>query len=172
LVIWLIGLSGAGKTTIGRHIHELWKKESPNTVFVDGDEIRAIFKHDKIGDSYTVESRRKNADRICEICAWLDKQDINVVCCILSIFEESRQWNRQTFSKYFEVYISIPMEISKKRDYKNLYKDAEMGKIKDVVGVDIPFIPPVKPNYVFDNSADNIDFYGLAVDILRRAKES
>src|SRR3990170_7153602 len=134
MVIWLIGLSGAGKTTIGRHVYELMKKEASNTVIVDGDEIRTIFKHDRGSDPYTIKERRRNADRICEICAWLERQDINVVCSILSIFEESRIWNRHTYSKYFEVYISVTLETLMKRDKKNLYAPALQGKIKNVVG--------------------------------------
>ena len=64
MIIWLIGLSGAGKTAIGRHLYELWKEEEPNTVFMDGDEIREIFKHDRGDEPYTIEGRKKNAERI------------------------------------------------------------------------------------------------------------
>lgn len=169
MVIWLVGLSGAGKTTIGKYVYKLLKKESSNTVMVDGDDIRAIFKHDRGPDAYTIEGRRKNADRICEICAWLDRQGINVVCSILSIFEESRRWNRQTYSRYFEIYISVSMDTLLERNRKNLYTDALQGKIENVVGVDIPFSPPEKPDYVLDNN-DNIDFNAVAADILARAK--
>lgn len=170
MVIWIIGLSGTGKTTIGRHIYELWRAEEPNTVFVDGDEIRAIFKHDRGEKPYTIEGRKKNADRICEMCAWLDRQGINIVCCILSIFEESRKWNRTNFSRYFEVFISVPMEILMKRDIKNLYNPAFRGEINNVVGVDIPFVPPEEPDFIFENSDDRLDFESIAADILDIAR--
>jgi adenylylsulfate kinase len=42
MVIWLIGLSGAGKTTIGKSVYREWKKREPNTVLVDGDAVCAV----------------------------------------------------------------------------------------------------------------------------------
>ncbi len=171
MVVWLIGLSASGKTTLGNHLYNLWKPSAPNTALVDGDAIRSIFKHDKGVDPYSIEGRRENADRICDICAWLDSQDINVICCILSIFEESREWNRKMYSDYFEVYISVPMEILKKRETKKLYEQALNGKMKNVVGIDIPFIPPMHPDYIFDNSSDNIDFKAVALEILNKIKK-
>ncbi|MGR3175979.1 MAG: adenylyl-sulfate kinase [Candidatus Scalindua sp.] len=171
MVIWLIGLSGAGKTTIGRFLYDQWKSKESNTVLVDGDEIRKIFKHDVGGDAYTIEGRRQNADRICEICAWLDRQNINVVCCILSLFEESRRWNRENYSKYFEVYISVPMDVLKRRQNNGLYTRALSGDMKNVVGVDIPFTPPEMPDYVFDNSSDDVDLKSVALDILNKSKK-
>ena len=171
MVIWLIGLSGAGKTVIGRELYRQWKQKEANTVLVDGDEIRAIFKHDMDENAYSLEGRRKNADRICEICAWLDKQEINVVCCILSIFEESREWNRKNLSRYFETYISVPFEMLLKRDKNDLYQPALSGQTKNVVGIDIPFHKPQCPDYIIDNSKAMNDFSKLASDILRKAKE-
>ncbi|MFQ5766087.1 MAG: adenylyl-sulfate kinase, partial [Rhodospirillales bacterium] len=115
MVIWLIGLSGAGKTTIGRHLHEMWKGQAANTVFVDGDEIRELFKQNQRPDAYTIKGRRLNAERITSVCAWLDGQGINVVCCVLSLFPEMRKRNRTLFSRYFEVYISVPMDTLRRR---------------------------------------------------------
>jgi adenylylsulfate kinase-like enzyme len=170
MVIWMVGLSGAGKTTIGRPLYERWKKQASNTVLVDGDEIRKIFKHDQNLDAYTVEGRRVNGERISEICAWLDRQGINVVCCILSIFEDMRIRNRQNFSKYFEVYLSAPMEVLEKRDTKGLYASARRGEQKNVVGVDIPFPPPANPDMVIDTSCEDPDFQALANKILQEAE--
>jgi adenylylsulfate kinase len=170
MVIWLIGLSGSGKTTIGRPLFKLWQSLEPNTVLVDGDEIRRIFRHEKRTNAYTIEGRRRNAKRIYEICLWLDRQNINVVCCILSIFEDLRQLNREHFSKYFEVYLSAPLNVLIERDWKNLYRKALSGETQNVVGVDIPFKEPQKPDLVVDTSrsADNID--EIVKTILQEAK--
>jgi len=171
MVVWLIGLSRAGKTTIGRELYRQWKDLEPNTVLIDGDEIRAIFQHDVDESFYALDGRRKNADRICQICAWLDRQEINVVCCILSIFEESRQWNRINLSEYFEVYIEVSFDRLIDRDNGRLYNLALKGKLKNVVNVDIPFHEPDNPDYVFNNSEPREDFSLVAADILQRAKE-
>lgn len=158
MVCWIIGLSGSGKTTLGRAMYNIEKPVVPNTVFIDGDNMRSHFG----SSGYTISGRKKNADFICKLCKWLDNQGINVICCILSIFNKHREWNRKNYSKYFEVYIDTPMDILKKRNKKNLYS----GKIKNVVGMDVPFDLPKNPDYVFTNTVDNVDFNMVATDIL------
>ena len=165
MVIWLIGLSGAAKTTIGRHLYEIWKAEAPNTVLVDGDEIRALLNHQENSRDYTIEARRANAERITNLCAWLDGQDINTVCCILSLFPEMRQRNRDIFSRYFEVYVSAPMEVLIQRDEKGLYGPALRGEIENVVGVDIEFPTPTSADLVVDNGSDGTDPRTIAEEI-------
>lgn len=152
MVIWIIGLAGSGKTTVGRALYRQWKALDPATVLVDGDEIREIFRHDRGDEPYSVEGRRVNADRIAQMCAWLDSQGINVVCCILSIFEETRAWNRRTYSDYLEVYLHADDAALEQR--RHLYGEAKAGRIRNVVGVDIPFVPPESPDLVFDTGRD------------------
>lgn len=169
MIVWLIGLSGAGKTTIGRHVYRMCKAEASNTVFIDGDEVRAIFRHDQTDDDYSIKGRLQNAERITELCAWLDSQDINVVCCILSIFPEMRAQNAKRFSSYFEVYISASMETLEFRDGKGLYSGAKKGEIDNVVGVQIPFPEPIDSDLVVDNSNFELAPEVLAEKIFKAA---
>lgn len=148
MVIWLIGLSGAGKTTLGRMLYGELKKEHSNTVFLDGDMVREIMGQDL---GHTLEDRRRNAGRICRLCKYLDAQGIHVVCAILSIFEESHSWNRANYGSYFEVYIQTSMDNLLKRQRNAIYDKALRGETKDVVGVDIPFHPPERPDLVLSN---------------------
>lgn len=170
MVIWLTGLAGSGKTTVGRHLYALWKPEAPNTVLVDGNDIRRILGREEDERDFTLEGRRNVAECIHEICAWLDRQDINVVCCTMSFFSDVHERNRRTLSKYFEVYISVPMDILYRRDSKNLYGPAMRGEISNVVGVDLPFTPPDAPDMVINNSEEGADLCSFAADILARAK--
>ena len=163
MVIWLIGLSGAGKTTIGRRVCQLWQEREPNTVLIDGDEIRALFRHDQRPDAHTLSGRRANAERITELCLWLDRQGINIVCCILSLFPDMRAHYRSVFSSYKEIYIKVPLEKLAQRDVKDLYAPAMRGGKKNIVGIDIPFPEPENPDLVIDNAADGID-----VDVVAR----
>lgn len=170
MIIWLTGLVGSGKTSIGRCLYEILKAEAPNTVLVDGDEIRNLVRFNTGDDAYSLEGRHAAASRYCDICAWLDSQDINVICCTISFFEDLRERNRQNLSDYFEVFISVPMEILQQRDVKNLYARALKGEIKNVVGVDLPLTPPENPDLVIDNSSPRSDFREIAEEILRRAR--
>ena len=148
MIVWLIGLSGVGKSTIGKELYKLWKTESKPTVIIDGDEMRKIFKHNIGDDPYSIEGRKINADRISNLCLWLDKQEINVVCCILSVFKESRKWNRDNYSKYIEVYLYASENTLCNR--RALYDQAKKGLIKNVVGVDIKFDPPSDSDLSFN----------------------
>lgn len=171
MVIWIIGLSGAGKSVIGGALFSLLKEEDPATVLVDGDEIRRIFRHDLDENAYSKNGRKKNAERIREICKWLDLQGINVVCCLLSIFEESHVWNRENYEKYFEVYISAPIQVLVERDNKDLYARAFRGDISNVAGVDIEFVPPSRPDMTIENGAQLVDVNRTADSILRAARK-
>ncbi len=143
MVIWIVGLSGSGKTTIGLELYRMWKAQEPNTVMVDGDDMRRLFGRDTAPADYTLERRRKNAERIVAICEWLDQQDINVVCCILCLFEDIMRENRARFSRYLQVHVDAPLDVLKQRDPKGLYARAMSGAEKNVVGLDIPFpVPP------------------------------
>lgn len=166
MVIWLTGLSGAGKTTIGRHVHAILREKAPNTVFIDGDEIRRIFDWYQDEYFFTLDGRREVAERIAELCGWLDRQGINVVCCTISLFGFLHERNRKTFSRYFEVFIDVPLEILFRRDDKDLYARARRGEIKNVVGIDLPFEPPLNPDLVIDNGTKGTDPRHIAERIL------
>ena len=155
MVVWIIGLSGAGKTTLAEKVVEKIRSSKSNVVLIDGDMIRKVFGDDL---AHTLEDRRQNADRICRLCKFFDEQGIHVVCAILSLFPESRLWNRDNIKNYYEVYIETPIEQLQKRDYKGLYKKFSEGKIKNVAGMDIEFIPPDNPNLTIKNngSLDNL----------------
>ena len=101
-----------------------------------------------------------------------NEQAINAVCCTISFFEDLQRLNRQQLSKYFEVYISVSIEVLVERDQKNLYSRALKGEIKNVVGMDLKLPPPANPDLVIDNSKDLPDFEEIAGKILKRALES
>ena len=163
MVIWIIGLAGAGKTVIGKELYINLKRRYKNLVLIDGDVIRKVMGEDL---GHTVGERKKNADRISRLCNMLDQQDIHVICCVLSLFRETQDWNRRNYKQYYEIYINVSLDTLIKRNQKNLYVRALNGEIKDVVGVDIPFIAPKMPDYVIDNNKDRLDFDDIIKDVL------
>lgn len=139
MVVWIIGLSGAGKSTLARRVVEECKCAVSNVVLLDGDEVRTMFGDDL---GHTMADRRKNADRISRLCKFLDDQGIHVVCAILSLFSESREWNRRNYESYYEVFIDTPIGDLQSRDTKGIYGRFAAGQIKDVAGLDLAFQRP------------------------------
>jgi adenylylsulfate kinase len=165
----MIGMSGSGKTTLGREVVRQWRETTSNVVFLDGDEVREIFNKDRGEQAYTVEGRRRNAERITALCNMLDQQNINVVCSILSIFADMRAENRTRFSRYFEVFMDAPFDVLRQRDLKGLYSAYERGETSNVVGIDIPFEPPASADMVIDSSGEDPELERLASAILAKA---
>ncbi len=156
MILWLIGMSGSGKSTIGKLVYDQFKKERSNTVLIDGDEIREVFRNDGMSKGHDIEGRRYNAERIRNLCVWLDKQQINVVCCILCIFPDILDENRAIFSSYREVFVTAPMETLEQRDTKGLYKGGREGVVDNVVGIQIPFPEPKKSHLTFETHVNKM----------------
>jgi adenylylsulfate kinase-like enzyme len=162
MVIWIIGMPGAGKTAVGALLYKQISSDYKNTVFIDGDDIRNIMLNDL---GHTIEDRKINATRIRNFCKHLDKQNINIVCSIMSIFQEDRDWNRENYESYYEVFLNTPLEILITRDQKGLYSKAYDNQIKDVVGVDIPFNSPINPDLIINNDPKIINLQQITETI-------
>lgn len=147
MVYWFTGLSGAGKTTLGKLWHEELKKHGKDPVFLDGDELRFVFGNDL---GYTEQDRRKAAMRNARICEMLSKQGFTVICCTISMFDSVRKYNRENISDYREVYIKVPLEVLKKRDQKGLYSKAD----HDVAGVHFCVEEPKEPDIILHNGGE------------------
>ena len=126
MVIWMMGLSMAGKSTLSKLLYDELKPGVSNLVLVDGDVIRTLFGNDV---DHTIAGRRVNAERISKLCKFLSDQNINVIAAVLSIFPEWQDWNRANINNYQEVFIKASMENLEKRDTNNLYSEARKGLI-------------------------------------------
>ena len=147
-VFWFTGLSGAGKTTIGRLFFALLRAHNAAAVFLDGDILREVFGND-LGHSR--EERLKSAMRNSKLCKMLSDQGIDVACATISLFRECQEWNRVHMPGYHEIYLRVPMKVLVERDQKQLYSRALRGEVKDVMGIDLPVEEPVRPEIIIDN---------------------
>ena len=146
-VYWITGLSGAGKTTIGRLWYQLLCKGKKNVVFLDGDTLRQVFGDDL---GYTEADRRKSAMRNARLCKLLSDQGLDVVCCTISMFPEVWAWNRAHMPGYVEIYVKVSMETLKQRDQKGLYTSAD----DDVAGLHFHVEEPEDPDIILMNDGE------------------
>lgn len=145
---WITGLSGAGKTTIGRLLYDRLKEKFSNVVFLDGDAMRQAFGNDL---GYSREERLQCAMRYAGLCRLLTEQGIHVVCCTISMFNKVREWNRSNINNYIEIYIEVPLAVLEERNQKNLYQGLKAGMSKNVVGLDLELELPESPDIVLVN---------------------
>ena len=150
-VYWITGLSGSGKTTIGRLLYERLKRQKPEVVFLDGDMLRQVFGDDL---GHTLEDRRKSAMRNSGICKLLADQGLDVVCATISMFNSCRQWNRENIPNYREIYIHVPMDVLIERDPDGLYSRALRGEIKNVWGIDLQAEEPESPDIIISYDSE------------------
>jgi cytidine diphosphoramidate kinase len=150
MVIWITGLSGAGKTTVSRALGEQLKATMSGVVLVDGDVVRLLFGG-TLGHSEP--ERVVQIKRIQTLTKFLDDQDLVVIVAALYASPALLSWNRENFREYFEVYLSAPLPFLRQRDDKGLYGRAARGEMPNVVGVDIPWHAPASPDLVLDASS-------------------
>lgn len=169
MVIWVVGPSGAGKSTLADALLNQWRRLDPATVLIDGDVLRAVFGSDTQAGDYTLPARRRNADRLAGLTAWLDSQGMNVVAAVMLLFDEVSDRNRAELSGYHEVAIETPFHQLRERDPKGLYAAAEAGQEQHVVGVDLPWTPTSRPDQRIPNDGPEPDWERVARDVLARA---
>lgn len=159
MIIWVIGVSSTGKTTLASEIVSRARGYGRSVALVDGDDIRNLFDD---GLGHSLSERRVNTERIAKICTFLDSQGIHAVCAVQSLFPDIREWCRENYSSYFEIYIESPMEQLVKRDTKDIYEGFRRGEVRNVAGLDLHFPVPISPDLVIQNSGSKQELLGHA----------
>ena len=152
MVIWLIGLSGAGKTTLGNKIKEYYDNKKIKSFILDGDLIREFYDNDL---GYSKEDRVANIKRIMLSAYVLEKNGIIPIVCNISPFEDLRDFARQKFKDYHEIYLHKNIKIAKSDDVKNVYKDNM--NVTSIVGVDMEFEQPKHSNLTIEVDKEEVE---------------
>jgi adenylylsulfate kinase-like enzyme len=163
VVIWITGLSGAGKTSLCDALNRMLKPCLPQLVLIDGDAVRQLFG-DTLGHSEA--DRKVQIGRIQRLAKMLSDQGLVVLVAALYSHPDLLAWNRANLADYFEVYLDAPLDLVERRDSKDLYAGAAAGTIPHVVGVDIPWHAPQAPDLRLDAAAD-IDPDDMAIGVIR-----
>ena len=147
-VFWITGLSGTGKTTLGRELSKRLRGAGHRVIFLDGDALRSAIAEDL---GHNAGDRRRAAMRNARLCRLLADQGADVVCATISLFHEVQRWNRENIPGYREIYLRVPIDELRRRDSKGIYACAQRGEAHDVVGLDVPAEAPEAPDLILDN---------------------
>ncbi|KAF6773208.1 hypothetical protein AHF37_07164 [Paragonimus kellicotti] len=147
--LWLTGLSGAGKSTIAFSLEQFLMARGISAYVLDGDNIRTGLNKNL---GFSAEDREENIRRIGEVAKLF--ADANNICItsFISPYSKDRDANRALHEeaglRFFEIFISSPLEVCEQRDVKGLYKKARAGEIKDFTGLTSAYESPAKPDLV------------------------
>ena len=143
-VLWLTGLSGAGKSTIAdlveRKLHALGR----HTMLLDGDNVRHGLNRDL---GFTDADRVENIRRLGEVAKLMTEAGLIIICSFISPFRAERNMVRELTAPatFLEIFIDTPLEECIRRDPKGLYAKAKAGQIANFTGLDSPYEPPENP---------------------------
>jgi adenylylsulfate kinase len=145
VVIWLTGLSGAGKSSIANALELALCNAGNHTYLLDGDNIRLGLCKDL---SFSDADRVENIRRISEVAKLFLDAGLIVITAFISPFMRDRALARDVIgnSTFIEVFVDAPLSECMRRDPKGLYKKAEQGLIKNFTGIDSAYEPPVNPD--------------------------
>ncbi len=144
-VLWMTGLSGAGKSTIAYSLEKKLQSEGILCEVLDGDVLRNGVN---AGLGFSETDRKENIRRTAETAKILVQNNFVVICSLITPTNDLRDSARKILGDKFKlIHISTPFEICKKRDVKGLYKKAENGEIPHFTGVSALFDIPNKSDF-------------------------
>lgn len=153
-ILWLTGVSGAGKSTIAKQVERELKERGFLVEVLDGDVVRTNLSK---GLSFSREDRDTNVRRVGFVANLLSQNGIAVIVALISPYRDVRDELRSTTTNFIEVYINAPLEVCETRDVKGLYAMARAGKVKSFTGIDDPYEEPLNPDIVCFTLEESID---------------
>lgn len=147
-VLWLTGLSGAGKTTLADAVAARLRDRRVHPVVLDGDRLRKGLNRDL---GFTVQDRFENVRRIAEVAALTSESGALAIVAVISPLAAMRDAARAIVGPAFrEVYVSTPLACCEARDPKGLYAKARSGALPEFTGVSAPYEPPTHADLTID----------------------
>src|SRR2546428_7952513 len=143
-IIWLTGLSGAGKSTIATELERELFAIGLHTYILDGDNIRHGLSANL---GFSPEDRQENIRRVGEVARLMMDAGVLVLTAFISPYRDDRRLARSLVDEgdFVEIYVNAPVEVCEQRDPKGLYKKARAGQIQNFTGISAPYEAPEKP---------------------------
>jgi len=150
-VIWLTGLSGAGKSSIANLVEKQLHADGRRTYLLDGDNVRHGLNKDL---GFTEQDRVENIRRVGEVARLMVDAGLIALVSFISPFRAERQAVRSLLGEgeFIEVFVDAPLAEVERRDPKGLYRRARSGQLKNFTGIDSPYEPPESPEIHLDMS--------------------
>ncbi len=150
-MVWLTGLSGAGKSTIANLLEKRLHAAGRHTYLLDGDNVRHGLNKDL---GFTEEDRIENIRRVAEVGRLMVDAGLIVLVSFISPFRAERRMARDLMDsgEFVEVFIDTPLAEAERRDVKGLYKKARAGELKNFTGIDSPYEAPEHPEIRIDTT--------------------
>ena len=150
-VLWLTGLSGAGKSTIANLVEKKLARMNRHTFLLDGDNVRHGLNRDL---GFTDADRVENIRRVGEVAKLMADAGLVVITAFISPFRSEREMVRRmmTAGEFFEVHIDTPLAEAEARDEKGLYAKARRGELSNFTGIDSAYEPPEDPEIRIDTT--------------------
>ena len=155
-VLWLTGLSGAGKSTIANLVEKRLHRMNRHTFLLDGDNVRHGLNKDL---GFTDADRIENIRRVGEVAKLMTDAGLIVITAFISPFRAERRMVRDMMApgEFIEIHIDTPLAEAEARDVKGLYKKARAGQLRNFTGIDSPYEAPEAPEIRIDTTALNAD---------------
>ncbi|MBJ68084.1 MAG: adenylyl-sulfate kinase [Gemmatimonadetes bacterium] len=156
LVLWMTGLSGAGKSAIANAVEKRLASLNRHTFLLDGDNVRHGLNKDL---GFTEADRIENIRRVGEVAKLMTDAGLIVITAFISPFRSEREMVRQMVApgEFIEVFIDTPLHVAEERDVKGLYAKARSGELKNFTGIDSPYEPPEAPEIRIDTTGMSIE---------------
>ena len=171
-VVWLTGLSGAGKSTIASAAEQLLHDQGLRTYILDGDNVRHGLSKDL---GFTVADRVENIRRIAEVAKLMVDAGIIVLTAFISPFRAERDMAKSLFAPedFLEIFVDTPLTVAEARDPKGLYKKARRGELPNFTGIDSDYEPPIQPDLRLNTDDRSVEdcAKALAEVIMTRATD-
>lgn len=157
-VLWLTGLSGAGKTTLSERLTPELCARGLRVEVLDGDEARANLSK---GLGFSREDRDTNVRRIAYVARLLARNGVAAITAAISPYRDARDEARRAIEAdgagFVEVYVECPLPALTERDVKGLYRKALAGEIKEFTGVSDPYEEPRAPDVAVHTDVETIE---------------
>jgi bifunctional enzyme CysN/CysC len=167
-VVWLTGLSGAGKSALANAVAVRLHALGHATYVLDGDNLRQGLNSDL---GFTDADRVENIRRVAEVARLMMDAGLIVIAAFISRFRRERAFarGRVAAGHFVEVHVDVPLAVAEARDAKGLYAKARRGELPHFTGIDSPYEAPESPELHLDHAHLSVDeAAGQVLACLRR----